>query len=83
MDLWPEVVTHAATGVTPMALDVARDLSTLGQSAFDVVLASNVLEHFEPDTAAAVVRDVADVLKPGGLFLLMRSRMGRSSVATS
>ena len=27
----------------------------LGEAAFDVVLASNVLEHFEPDVAAAVV----------------------------
>jgi SAM-dependent methyltransferase len=72
VDLWPEVVSHAAAGVTPMVLDVGRDLPTLGPGTFDVVLASNVLEHFDPDAAASVVRDVSAVLKPGGRFLIVQ-----------
>jgi SAM-dependent methyltransferase len=72
VDLWPDMVPHAASGVAPMVLDIARDLPALGRATFDVVLASNVLEHFDPDTAASVVRDVAGVLRPGGCFLIVQ-----------
>lgn len=72
VDLWPDVTTHVADGVTPMVLDVSRDLPTLGRGTFDVVLASNVLEHFEPDTAAAIVRHISDVLAPGGRLLIIQ-----------
>jgi SAM-dependent methyltransferase len=72
VDIWPEFGTYAAPGVQAMVLDAARDLRTLGAAAFDVVLASNVLEHFPPDTAAAIVRDVAAVLRPGGRAMLIQ-----------
>ena len=52
VDIWPEVARYATDGVESLVLDVSRDLSTLGTAAFDVVLASNILEHFEPGVAA-------------------------------
>jgi SAM-dependent methyltransferase len=72
VDIWPRLAAHADRGVQPEVLDVSRDLRTLGTSVFDVVLASNVLEHFDPDTVASVVGDVHAVLKPGGLFLIVQ-----------
>jgi hypothetical protein len=39
---------------------------------FDTVLASNVLEHFEPDAAAAVVSTVAGALRSGGRFIIVQ-----------
>jgi len=72
VDLWPGVTRHAGEGVRAQVLDVSRNLRDLGASTFDVVLASNVLEHFMPDTAAAVVGDVHAVLKPGGRFLIVQ-----------
>src|SRR5215467_1922700 len=53
VDIWPEIERYAAAGVQPAVLDAATELPVLGASAFDVVLASNVLEHFAPDVAAA------------------------------
>jgi len=44
----------------------------LGASTFDVVLASNVLEHFSPTEVPAVVESVGSVLKPGGRFVIVQ-----------
>ena len=34
--------------------------------AFDVVLASNVIEHFEPEAAAGIVSEIVRLLRPAG-----------------
>jgi len=72
VDIWPELPAFAAPGVEAVVLDVARDLHTLGPSAFDVVLASNVLEHFPPAVAESVVGGVAAVLRGGGRFVVVQ-----------
>jgi SAM-dependent methyltransferase len=72
VDLWPELKTHAAPGVETMVLDIAEGLTSLPDSSFDVVLASNLLEHFSPDAAATVVRTVARLLRPAGRFILIQ-----------
>lgn len=72
IDRWPEMPRHAAPGVQPVILDAATELRSLGTGQFDVVLASNILEHFEPDTAARVVGDVHAVLRFGGRFLVIQ-----------
>jgi len=72
VDLWPELPKHAAAGVEPLVADIAAGLHALGDRSFDVVLASNLLEHFCHDAAAAVVRDVARLLRPGGRFVLIQ-----------
>lgn len=72
VDIWPDLPRHAAAGVETMVMDASRDLPALGTGAFDVVLASNVLEHFAPDVAASVVSDMRRVLRPGGRLLLIQ-----------
>src|SRR5262245_37965703 len=69
VDVWEDLPAHAAPGVEARVLDAATDLQSLGRSAFDAVLASNVLEHFTPDVAGSVVGDVVEALKPGGRFI--------------
>jgi cyclopropane fatty-acyl-phospholipid synthase-like methyltransferase len=71
-DRWPDVARHAAAGVEARVLDATADLRSLGAAAFDVALASNVLEHFAPDTAASVARDLSYVLKPGGRLIVIQ-----------
>lgn len=72
VDVWPELPAFAAPGVEPVVLDVSRDLPSLGASSFDVVLASNVLEHFSPSAVVSVVDDVAAALRPGGRFIVVQ-----------
>ncbi len=72
VDVWPELPRHAAAGVEAVVGDVTKDLRGLGAHPFDVVLASNVLEHFEADVAAAVVANVASVLRSGGRFIIVQ-----------
>ena len=72
VDIWPELPAFAAPGVEPVVLDVSRDLQSLGRSSFDVVLASNLLEHFPPAEAASVVGGVAEVLRGGGRFVVVQ-----------
>jgi cyclopropane fatty-acyl-phospholipid synthase-like methyltransferase len=72
VDVWPDMARHAAAGVETVTLDAGIDLRTVGEGRFDVVLASNVLEHFAPDAVARVVDDVAAVLRPGGRFIVIQ-----------
>jgi cyclopropane fatty-acyl-phospholipid synthase-like methyltransferase len=72
VDLWNQLPKCAAPGVETMTLDVREAMRSLGEGSFDVVLASNLLEHFSPDDAASVVGDVARLLRPGGRFVLIQ-----------
>jgi len=72
LDVWSDLPKHAAPGVEPIVLDIANGLQSLGEAAFDVVLASNLLEHFCPDDAASVVEGVARLLRPGGRVVLIQ-----------
>ncbi len=72
VDVWPELPRFAAPGVEAVILDVSTGLRSLGAGQFDAVLASNILEHFEPDIAAHVVEDVAALLGPGGRFVIIQ-----------
>ncbi len=72
VDVWPDVGRFAAPGVEVRVLDVSRDLATLPAGSFDGVLASNVLEHFEPDTASHVVAGIFTLLKPGGRVFIVQ-----------
>lgn len=71
-DVWPDVARHAAPGVEARVLDAGTDVADLPDASFDVVLASNLLEHFEPDVTAALVREVCRVLTTGGRFLIVQ-----------
>ena len=72
VDKWPEIARFAAPGVDVRVMDAGQELLTLPAASFDAVLASNVLEHFEPDTASRIAREVATLLKPGGRFLIIQ-----------
>jgi SAM-dependent methyltransferase len=72
VDIWPEVSRYASPGVEAHVLDVSTALPTLGTAVFDVVLASNILEHFEPGVAASIVDDIARVLDTGGRLVIIQ-----------
>ena len=72
VDVWPELPRFAAPGVDVRVLDASTELRSLGAGRFGAVLASNLLEHFEPAAASRVVADVAAVLAPGGRFLIIQ-----------
>jgi SAM-dependent methyltransferase len=69
VDVWPELPRFAAPGVEAKVLDVASDLRSLGTGQFGAVLASNILEHFEPDTAARII---GALLVRGGRFVIIQ-----------
>jgi SAM-dependent methyltransferase len=58
--------------VDARVLDASRELQTLGEGTFDAVLASNVLEHFDADTAALVAADVRTLLRRQGRFIIVQ-----------
>jgi SAM-dependent methyltransferase len=72
VDVWPELPRFAAPGVEARVLDASTSLRSLGAGEFDAVLASNILEHFEPDAAAHVVEDVVALLRPRGRFVIIQ-----------
>ena len=72
VDIWPELPSFAAPGVEPIVHDLSRGLESLGASSFDVVLASNILEHFSSSDIGPVVDGVRDVLKSGGRFVIVQ-----------
>lgn len=72
VDIWPEIASYAAPGVETKVLDASRELLALGPSTFDAVLASNILEHFEPAVAISVVEDIRRLLKPAGRLVIVQ-----------
>lgn len=72
VDVWPELPRHTASGVEAIVADVTKDVRGLAMQPFDVVLASNLLEHFEPAVSSSVIADVAAVLRSGGRFIIVQ-----------
>jgi|ERR1041385_3294810 SAM-dependent methyltransferase len=72
VDVWPDIARYAGPGVEAKVLDASCELLTLGASSFDAVLASNILEHFEPGVASSVVDDIGRLLKPGGRLVVVQ-----------
>ena len=72
VDVWNELPARTAPGVEPLVFDIADGLTPLAEASFDVVLASNLLEHFAPDAAAKVVESIARVLRPCGRLILIQ-----------
>jgi cyclopropane fatty-acyl-phospholipid synthase-like methyltransferase len=72
VDTWRDLPKHAAAGVEARVLDVTTSLGDFGAASFDVVLASNVLEHFDPDTAGRVAAQVRTLLRQGGRVLVIQ-----------
>lgn len=72
VDVWEGVRQHAAEGVEPCVLDLSLGMDAFADASFDVALASNVLEHFAPDVALALVGEVCRILKPGGRVIVVQ-----------
>lgn len=72
VDIWDELGKHTAPGVQPVIADLVAGLGPLNGERFDVALASNLLEHFEPDVTARIVADVYAHLNPGGRFIVIQ-----------
>ena len=72
VDVWPELPRFAGDGVHALVLDVSTGLPSLGPQSFDVVLASNLLEHFDPDVVLSVAADVFALLRPGGRLIAIQ-----------
>jgi SAM-dependent methyltransferase len=72
IDVWPELARHAAPDVQAVQHDLTRGLPVFDMEQFDVVLASNVLEHFEPDVASRLIAEVFARLRPHGRFIIIQ-----------
>jgi len=73
VDLWAEVPQYAAKDVCFIQQDLSQGLGSLATSKpFDIVFASNLLEHFEPEVAGQLVREVFHILRPDGRFVVIQ-----------
>jgi SAM-dependent methyltransferase len=71
MDLRAEFEPFAATGVRTEVGD-CRDLSRFADASFDVVFASNLLEHLDHAGNEQLVTHARRVLRPGGRLILVQ-----------
>jgi SAM-dependent methyltransferase len=71
VDLYADLEQFAADGVETMSLS-ATDLSRLEDTSFDVVFASNLLEHLTRDGISAALAEFHRVLRPGGQVILLQ-----------
>jgi SAM-dependent methyltransferase len=78
VDVWPDVARHAGPGVEPVVADLTTGLPMLADESFDIVLASNVFEHFQPDTVPTIVDDVRRLLRPNGRLLVIQPNFHHS-----
>lgn len=69
IDLSPEAIAFCRSrGLTDVHLDDAQNVATFSAESFDVIIASDVLEHL-PEDAKALAR-WQDLLKPGGVLIV-------------
>lgn len=71
MDLDSTVERAAASHVTAVVGD-CTDLDRFDAGSFDVVFASNLLEHLTRDDSARLLAGARRVLRPGGRLILMQ-----------
>ena len=71
MDLDATVERAAARHVTPVVGD-CTDLTRFEDESFDVVFASNLLEHLERPHSRRLLAEASRVLAPGGRLILMQ-----------
>ncbi len=71
VDFWGNLPYYAASDVRTIQHDLSKGLPTFDQP-FDVALASNLLEHLEPDAASRLVADVFTQLRSSGRFIVIQ-----------
>jgi SAM-dependent methyltransferase len=71
IDIDPTVKAAADAAVTT-AIGSCTDLSQFADASFDVVFASNLLEHLDRDELHATLRETRRVLRPGGRLMLVQ-----------
>ncbi len=72
IDIWEEMPKFAEPGIEAIVHDLRHGLSVLGDSQFNVVLASNVLEHFTMEEAYFIAQEVFKYLHIGGFWILIQ-----------
>jgi hypothetical protein len=72
IDVWPDLSKYAASDVRCIQHDLSLGLPSFGDDRFDVVLASNVLEHFEPDVVSRLMGDIFACLRSHGRFVVIQ-----------
>jgi len=71
LDQNPIVERHAVSGVRTF-VQSCTDLSNLPVEHFDVIFASNLLEHLKLSEASITLTQARKLLKPGGLLILLQ-----------
>ena len=71
MDIDKTVEAAASSAVTPVVGD-CTDLADFDDASFDVVFASNLLEHLERPAATALLAEAHRVLRPTGRLILVQ-----------
>ena len=71
MDTAPEVKRNVDPGVEPEVGD-STDLNRFEDESFDVVFASNLLEHLTREQSVALLHEARRVLAPGGRLILLQ-----------
>jgi SAM-dependent methyltransferase len=71
LDLYPEIRSYAAPGVTPL-VQSCTDLTNFKRESLDVVFASNLFEHLTREDLDQTLAGVRDVLRPGGKLLIIQ-----------
>lgn len=71
MDTAPDVKGHTDPGVEAEVGD-CTDLSRFADASFDVVFASNLLEHLDREQCVTLLTETRRVLAPGGRIILLQ-----------
>lgn len=72
LDIWDEMPKFAAPGIRTITADLSKGLKSYCDETYDVIVTSNLLEHFQPDVTSQIVSDVFVCLNPNGVFILIQ-----------
>ncbi|GIV83539.1 MAG: hypothetical protein KatS3mg052_0546 [Candidatus Roseilinea sp.] len=72
IDLWERTPEFAAPDVEVLLHDLSTGLACLGDQQFDVILASNLLEHFELNVVLTLAEEIYHHLRSLGRLIIIQ-----------
>lgn len=72
VDIWPGFTKYAGKNVSCIEMDVRKGLDKISKEKFDLIIASNLLEHLTMNETDKLLSDCRKILRQNGKLVLIQ-----------